>query len=148
MEQTLIIAKPDAVQRGLVGEIVGRFERRGLRLAALKLMNVSRDLAERHYGEHVGKGFYEGLVSYITSGPVVVGVVAGPDAIKLVRATVGATRPAEAAPGSIRGDLASDVGRNLVHASDSPESAAREIGLFFQPDEIADYELAIAPWVS
>ncbi|HET9014486.1 MAG TPA: nucleoside-diphosphate kinase [Thermomicrobiaceae bacterium] len=147
MERTLIIVKPDGVQRGLAGEIVSRFERRGLKLVGLKLQRVSRELAERHYGVHRGKPFYQGLVDYITSGPVVVGVLEGPDAVAAVRNTVGATDPAKAAAGTIRGDLGVAIGRNLVHASDGAETAAHEIGLFFQPDELVSYSRALDPWI-
>lgn len=135
-EQTLVIIKPDGVQRGLVGEIIGRLERRGLKIVAMELRVIERELAERHYGEHKGKPFYDGLVDYITSGPVVTLVLEGPQAIAATRATMGATRPVEAAPGTIRGDLGMMVGRNLIHGSDSPESAAREVALFF-PNGVA-----------
>jgi nucleoside-diphosphate kinase len=130
-ERTLVIIKPDGVQRGLIGEIIGRLERRGLKVVALNLLTIDRTVAERHYGEHAGKPFYAGLVDYITSGPVVTMVLEGPQAIAATRATVGATRPVEAAPGTIRGDLGLMVGRNLIHASDGTESAAREVALFF-----------------
>jgi nucleoside-diphosphate kinase len=146
-ERTLVIVKPDAMQRGLIGEIVGRLERRGLKLEGLKLLRVDRALAERHYAEHQGKPFYEGLVSYITACPVVVAVFAGEGAITTVRATIGKTNPAEAAPGTIRGDFALEVGRNLIHASDGPESAAREVGLFFAREELLTYERATDPWI-
>jgi nucleoside-diphosphate kinase len=147
-ERTLVIVKPDGMQRGLAGEILGRLERRGLKIEGLKLMQIDRALAERHYAEHQGKGFYEGLVSYITACPVVVAVFAGVGAITAVRATVGKTNPAEAAPGTIRGDLALEVGRNLIHASDGPESARREVGLFFRPDELLSYARATDPWIT
>ena len=130
-QTTLIILKPDAVQRKLVGEIVGRFEKKGLTLKQMKLMTISRDLAETHYGEHKGKGFYEDLVGFITGGPVVVMALEGPEAIKLARTMMGATKFTDAAPGTIRGDYAHDLTANLVHGSDSPESAAREVELFF-----------------
>ena len=131
-ERTLIIVKPDGVQRGLVGEILGRLERRGLKLVALTFMNVERTLAEEHYAEHQGKPFYEGLVSYIMSGPVVVGVFEGVAAVAAVRSTVGVTNPAKAAPGTIRGDLGIEIARNLIHASDEqPGSAVREVALWF-----------------
>lgn len=130
-ERTLVIIKPDGVQRGLIGEIIGRLERRGLKVVGLSLQTIGREIAERHYGEHAGKPFYAGLVDYITSGPVVTMVLEGPQAIAATRATVGSTRPVEAAPGTIRGDLGLMVGRNLIHASDGPESAAREVDLFF-----------------
>lgn len=147
MEQTLVIAKPDAVQRGLVGEIFGRLERRGLKLVACQMLQVDRALAEEHYAEHKGKGFYEGLVSFITSSPVVAAVFTGPGAIATVRSTVGATNPANAAPGTIRGDLGVDVGRNLIHASDGTESAAREIALWFGPDAVLDWTRAQEQWI-
>lgn len=147
MERTLIIVKPDAMQRGLAGEVISRFERRGLRIAGLKLMKIDRALAERHYGEHVGKPFYEGLVSFITSTPVVVGVLEGPNAVQAVRNTMGATNPLNANGGTIRGDLAISVGPNLVHGSDSPQSAEREIGLFFKPEEIVSYERDFERWL-
>lgn len=131
-ERTLILVKPDGVQRGLIGEILGRLERRGLKLVALKLVQVERGLAEEHYAEHKGKGFYEGLVAYIMGGPVVAAVFEGADAVAAVRATVGATNPAKAAAGTIRGDLGIEIARNLIHASDTePGSATREIGLWF-----------------
>jgi nucleoside-diphosphate kinase len=147
MERTLIILKPDAVQRGLVGEIIGRLERRGLQLIGLKMLAVERALAERHYAVHQGKPFYDGLIAYITSSPVVAGVLAGHNAVAITRATVGATRPAEAAPGTIRGDLAVDVGRNLIHASDSVENGEQEVNLWFRPDELVEYQLANQPWI-
>ncbi|MGQ9907225.1 MAG: nucleoside-diphosphate kinase [Candidatus Flexifilum sp.] len=135
-ERTLIIVKPDAVQRGLTGEIIKRFEQRGLRIIGLKLMQVSRELAERHYAIHAGKPFYEGLVNYITSAPVVVMALEGTNAVVNARNTIGATRPHEAAPGSIRGDFALEVGRNLVHGSDSPENGLAEVANFFSEDEL------------
>jgi len=147
VQRTLVIVKPDGVQRGLVGEILGRFERRGLKLVGLKLINVGHSLAQTHYAEHRGKFFYEDLVQHLTSGPCVVGVLEGPQAIPVVRAMVGATRPHEAAPGTIRGDLALVGLRNLVHAADGPQSAAREIALFFQPDELLDYSRELDRWV-
>jgi nucleoside-diphosphate kinase len=147
MERTLIILKPDAVQRGLIGEILGRLERRGLKLVALKLLAVPRSLAEQHYAVHQGKGFYAGLINYITSGPVVVGVLEGNDAIQIVRNTVGATRPNEAAAGTIRGDLALEVGRNLIHASDGPDTARDEIALWFTSDALAAWERSTDRWI-
>ena len=146
MERTLIIVKPDGVQRGLVGPVLGRFEARGLKIVGLKLMRISRDLAARHYAEHQGKPFYEGLVAFITSGPTVVGAVEGPGAIKMVREMMGTTNPANAAPGTIRGDYAVALSYNVIHGSDGPESAQREIGLFFTPDELLDYERAADKW--
>lgn len=147
MERTLVIIKPDGVQRGLIGPILTRFENRGLRTVAMKFMQIDRALAERHYAIHKGKFFYEDLVRYITSGPVVVMVLEGPEAIKVVRAMVGATRPHEAAPGTIRGDFALTGLRNLIHASDSPDTAAAEIGLFFTPDEIVSYTRELDKWI-
>ncbi|CAA9567926.1 MAG: Nucleoside diphosphate kinase [uncultured Thermomicrobiales bacterium] len=146
-QRSLVIIKPDAVQRGLTGEILARYERRGLRIVALKLEVVSRETAERHYAEHEGKPFFAGLVDYITSSPSVVLILEGPDAIGVVRTMNGATRPAEAVPGTIRGDFGLTVGRNLVHASDSVESAAREVGIFFDADAALVYQRAIDPWI-
>jgi nucleoside-diphosphate kinase len=147
LERTLVLVKPDAMQRGLASEILGRFERRGLRIAGLKLMQVDRALAERHYGEHAGKPFFEGLVGYITSFPIIAAVFEGTGAIEAVRTTMGKTNPRDAAPGTIRGDFGLEIGRNLVHGSDSPESAAREIALFFEPAELLDIRRDIDPWV-
>ncbi|MGI8925564.1 MAG: nucleoside-diphosphate kinase [Tepidiformaceae bacterium] len=140
-ERTLVLVKPDAMQRGLAGEILGRLERRGLRIAALKLLQIDRPLAERHYAEHVGKLFYAGLVEFISSAPVIAVVFEGTDAIRAVRQTAGTTDPVDeaATPGSIRADLGLEKGRNLVHASDSAESAAREIALFFRPEEVLSW---------
>ena len=146
-EQTLIIIKPDGVQRALVGEIIGRLERRGLRLVAMELRQIPRELAERHYGEHVGKPFYAGLVEYITSGPVVTLVVEGPGAIGVVRSTVGVTNPANAAPGTIRADYGLTIGRNLIHASDGPESAGREVALFFGDRQPLAYRRDVDRWI-
>lgn len=131
MERTLILVKPDAFARGLTGEIIARFEAKGLRLAALAQMTVPRELAERHYAEHAGKGFYEELVQFITSGPLVAMVLEGDQAVAAARQVIGATDPLQASPGSIRGDYAVAVGQNMVHGSDSQESAAREVALFF-----------------
>jgi nucleoside-diphosphate kinase len=131
VDRTLILVKPDAFARGLTGEIVARFERKGLKVAALRSMTVSRELAERHYAEHAQRPFFGELVSFITSGPIVAMVLEGPEAVTAARQVIGATNPLEAAPGSIRGDFAIDTGRNLVHGSDSPTSAARESVLFF-----------------
>ena len=147
LERTLIIVKPDGVQRGLVGEILGRLEGRGLKIVALQLQNVSREVAEKHYGEHKGKPFFPGLIDYITSGPVVTAVLEGPSAIEATRATMGSTNPAKAGPGTIRGDFALIMGRNLIHGSDGPESAAREIGIFFGGSDIASYARSTDPWV-
>ena len=147
MERTLIIVKPDAVQRGLIGEIVRRFENRGLRIVGMKFMHVSRELAGRHYAIHLGKPFYEGLIDYITSAPVVVMVLEGTQAVTIARNTIGATRPAEAAAGTIRGDLGLEVGRNLVHGSDSVENAEKEVSLFFSPDELVDWVRDTDCWI-
>jgi nucleoside-diphosphate kinase len=132
MDRTLILVKPDAFARGLSGEIIARFERKGLKLAALRQMTVTRELAERHYAEHAERPFFGELVDFITSGPIVAMVLEGPDAVRAARQVIGATNPLEAAPGTIRGDLAIEMGENMVHGSDSPESAAREAGLFFE----------------
>jgi nucleoside-diphosphate kinase len=131
-ERTLVICKPDAVERGLVGEIISRIERKGLRIAEMRLMSISKELAGRHYAEHQGKPFYDDLVAFITRGPVVVMSVEGPEAWKVLRTLMGATNPRDAAPGTIRGDLAIELTENLVHGSDSAESAARELALFFE----------------
>lgn len=147
MEQTLIIVKPDGVQRGLVGEIIARFERRGLRIVALKMLQMSRDMAERHYDVHKGKHFYDQLVEYISSGPVVAAVVEGPDVISTVRKMVGKTRPNEAEPGTIRGDLAVTGLRNLIHASDAPDTARQEISLFFNANEVLAYGRDVDKWI-
>ena len=148
MQRTLILVKPDGVQRGLVGEVISRLEARGLKLVALKLMRMSQDLAHRHYEAHTDKPFFKGLVEFITSGPLVAMVVEGEDVVKVVRATMGETDPVNAGPGTIRGDLAVEIGRNIVHGSDSPEAAEREIGLFFQPGELVDYTRATDSWIT
>ena len=147
MERSLIILKPDAVQRGLIGPILTRLEQRGLRLAGLKLMRIDEALARRHYAVHEGKPFFNGLVEYITSGPVVVAVVTGKGVIATVRSTVGATNPAQAAPGTIRGDYAVEIGRNLIHASDSPENGEQEVALFFRPEELVELERSTDRWI-
>lgn len=147
MERTLILIKPDAMQRGLATEILGRLERRGVRIVGLKLMQVDRELAERHYGEHRGKPFFEGLVSYITACPIIAAVLEGTNAVESVRNTMGKTNPKDAAPGTIRGDYGLEIGRNLVHGSDSVESAEREVNLFFAPSEVLEVKRAIDPWV-
>jgi len=146
-ERTLVLVKPDGVQRLLAGRILARYEERGLRLVGLKLMVVSRDVAERHYAVHREKPFFRGLVDFITSGPLVAAVLEGPNAIAVVRAMNGATRPHEAAPGTIRGDFALETAQNLVHASDSAETAESEVGLWFDADELLDYEREIDRWV-
>jgi len=147
MERTLIIIKPEGVQRGLIGNVITRFEQRGLKFVGLKLIHITPELAEQHYGVHKGKGFYAGLVKHITSSPVVVGVVEGPKAITIVRTSMGATNAAEALPGTIRGDYALEIGFNIVHGSDGPETAIQEINLFFKPEELVDYSLATEQWV-
>jgi nucleoside-diphosphate kinase len=147
VETTLVLVKPDGVQRGLIGEIIARLEHRGLKLTAAKYLQVSQELAETHYAVHKGKPFYEGLIRYITSAPVMAMVWAGPNAVAAVRQTMGATRPTEAAPGTIRHDYALEVGRNLTHASDSPENAQTEINLWFKPSEIVDWKRSDDPWI-
>ncbi|MCZ8512943.1 nucleoside-diphosphate kinase [Paenibacillus filicis] len=147
MEQTFLMVKPDGVQRGLVGEIVRRFERKGLKLVAAKLLQVSREQAEKHYEEHYGKDFYDRLIQFITSGPVFAMVWEGDRAIALTRAMIGKTDALEAAPGTIRSDFAVHTNLNLIHGSDSPESAAREIANYFAQDEIVSYEKTVQPWI-
>jgi nucleoside-diphosphate kinase len=142
MERTFVMMKPDGVQRGLIGKIIQRFEDRGMKIVAMKLIQVTKQIAERQYEEHVGKPFYNLLMEYILSGPVVVMVVEAPEAIKQVRRIVGATNPQDADVGTIRQTWAQDVSRNIIHASDKPESAEREIGIFFNKNEILDYPLA------
>jgi len=146
-ERTLVLVKPDAMQRGLAGEVIGRLERRGLRIAAMKLLQITRPLAEEHYAEHKGKGFYEGLVDYITSCPVVAVVFEGTNSVAVVRATIGSTDPAAATPGTIRADFGLERGRNLVHASDSTGSAAREVELFFKETELVDWGRDTDRWI-
>ena len=147
-ERTLVLVKPDGVQRGLVGVILGRLEARGLKLVGLKLLQVDEALAKRHYAAHLDKPFFAGLLQHITSGPVVATVVEGENAVEAVRQLMGATDPVKAAPGSVRGDLALNIGRNLIHGSDSPESAATEVALFFQPQELVSWAWALDPWVT
>ncbi|MBI4312562.1 MAG: nucleoside-diphosphate kinase [Chloroflexi bacterium] len=147
MERTLVLLKPDAVQRGLVGQIIARLEARGLKIAAMKLMQMDQALAHRHYEAHVGKGFFPGLVGFITSGPLVAMVLEGKDAVAIVRNTMGETNAAKAAPGTIRGDFAIDIGRNLIHGSDAVDSAKREIAIFFRDSEILSYSRANDPWI-
>jgi nucleoside-diphosphate kinase len=147
-ERTFAMVKPDGVQRGLVGEIIRRYEARGLKLVGVKLMQVPKSMAEEHYAEHKGKGFYNGLVSYITSGPVVALCLEGKNAVSVVRTVNGATKPWDAAPGSIRGDLALDIGRNVVHGSDSVEAAGRELSIYFGKDDLVSYEVANAKWIT
>jgi nucleoside-diphosphate kinase len=147
MQRTLVLAKPDAVQRGLVGEIIGRFERKGLKLVGLRLLAVPRDMAEQHYAVHAGKHFYDGLVEFITSGPVAAIALEGPDAIAAVRKMVGRTMPNEAEPGTIRGDLGISGLRNLIHASDAPETAEAELDLWFGADAVVEYAREIDEWI-
>ncbi len=147
MERSLIILKPDAVQRGLIGPILTRVEQRGLRLAGLKMMQIPEALARTHYAVHQGKPFFEGLVDYITSGPVIVAVVTGNNVVQIVRTMLGATNPVQAAPGTIRGDFALEVGRNLMHASDSPENGENEVNLFFEEDELIELSRSVDPWI-
>lgn len=147
MERTYLMVKPDGVQRGLAGEIIARFEKKGFKIAALKMLRISRELAEKHYGEHVGKPFFEGLVGFITSGPVVAMVIEGKDAVNAAREMMGATNPLKAAPGTIRGAYGIDIGRNVIHGSDSRESAEREIALFFKEEELLDYSREIDCWI-
>ena len=146
MQTTFLMVKPDGVQRGLVGEVIKRLEDRGLRITALKMMTIEQERAEEHYSEHEGKDFYEPLLEYITSGPVVAMAVAGKDAISMVRKMVGATDPHEANPGTIRGDYGIEIGRNIVHAADSPESAERELDIFFDKSEYNNYTRAEETW--
>lgn len=148
MQRTFVMLKPDTVQRGLIGEVIGRFERKGLKLRALKLLSVSEDQAMRHYAVHEGKPFYAGLISYIRSSPVVAMVLEGPEAVAQVRALVGATKPNEAAPGTIRGDLGVDISNNLVHAADSPENAEYEIGVYFTEAELVGFNRSSEGWIS
>lgn len=148
MERTLVLVKPDGVQRGLAGAVLNRFERRGLKLIGLKLMQVDEALADRHYAEHVGKPFFAGLRDFITSSPLVAAVFEGEGAVQIARSTMGATNPAAAAPGTIRADFAVDLGRNVVHGSDSPESGEREASLFFDEAELVSWERDSERWIS
>jgi nucleoside-diphosphate kinase len=147
MQRTLVLVKPDGVQRGLIGRIVARLEQRGLKLVAMKLMRISRELAGRHYAEHRDKPFYEGLIAFITSGPVVAMIWEGREAVTVVRSVMGSTDPLKAAPGTIRGDLALDLGMNLIHGSDSVDRAESEMALFFSADELHDYERTADRWI-
>lgn len=147
MEQTLVLIKPDAVQRGLIGEVISRLERRGLKLVGAKFVQVSQELAETHYAIHKGKPFYDGLISYITSSPVMAMVWQGPNAIAAVRQTMGSTKPVEASPGSIRHDFGLEVGRNLTHASDSPENGTLEVALWFDTQELVSWERDTDRWI-
>jgi nucleoside-diphosphate kinase len=148
LEQSLIILKPDALQRGLMGPILTRLEARGLKFTGLKLMQISSELANQHYAVHKGRPFFDGLVSYITAAPVLVAAIAGKDVVAIIRSTVGATNPVQAAPGTIRGDFGINIGRNLIHASDSPENGASEVALFFKPEELVSSERALDQWVT
>ena len=148
MEETLVLLKPDGVQRGLVGEVISRLERRGLKLVAMKLMLADDALARRHYAEHEGKMFFQGLLDFITSSPLVAMVWQADDAVAIVRGTMGETDPKKSLPGTIRGDLGINIGRNLVHGSDSLASAGREIGLFFKEEEIVNYTRNTDPWIT
>jgi len=148
VERTLFLVKPDGVQRGLVGEVVSRIERKGLKIVGMKLVQVTQELAHRHYEEHVEKPFFQGLVQFITASPVVALVLQGAGSVDAVRQAMGATDPKKAAPGTLRGDLGMDMGRNLVHGSDSPQSAAREVALFFSEDELLDWPRALEWWVT
>ena len=147
MERTLVIVKPDGVQRGLIGEIIARLERRGLKLVGLKFMQITPELARRHYAVHQGKPFYEPLVAYITSSPVTVMVWEGKQAIEVVRKTMGATNPVNAEPGTIRADFGVEIGRNLVHGSDGPETAAFEVALFFREEELVSWARSGERWI-
>jgi nucleoside-diphosphate kinase len=148
MEKTLVILKPDAVQRGLIGAIIERLERRGLKIVALKLMQIDQALARQHYAVHEGRPYFDGLISHVTSAPVVVLVLEGKGVIEITRKTMGTTNPAEAAPGTIRADYGIETRRNLMHASDSPEAAQQEIALFFREDEIIPYQRDVERWIS
>ena len=147
MERSLVLVKPDGVERALIGEVISRLERRGLRLVAAKFMQVSRELADTHYAIHQGKPFYDGLISYITSAPVMAMAWEGPNAVAAIRQTMGATRPTEAAPGSLRHDFALEVGRNLTHASDTVENGANEDNLWFRPEELVNWTREVDRWV-
>ncbi|HON78370.1 MAG TPA: nucleoside-diphosphate kinase [Spirochaetota bacterium] len=147
MERSFVMIKPDGVQRQLIGELLAKFERKGFRLAGAKFMKVSEDLAKKHYGEHEGKPFFGELVEFITSGPVFAMAIEGPNCISMIRKMVGATKPEDAEPGSIRGDYVSYMGKNIIHASDSPESAKRELALWFTADELIDYTRSVDAWI-
>lgn len=146
-ERTLVLCKPDAVQRGCVGQIVSRFERKGLKIAGMKMLHVDEALANRHYQEHLEKAFYPQLRDFITSSPVIALVIEGDNAVEVVRVLMGTTNPQNAAPGTIRGDFGINLTKNLVHGSDSPVSAEREIGLFFDESELHDYEMTVKDWL-
>lgn len=148
MERTLVLVKPDAMQRGLAGKIISRLEQRGLKIVAVKLLHMDKEMASKHYDIHQGKPFFEDLIDYITSAPIIAAVLEGPRAVDVTRNTMGATSPVDAAMGTIRGDFALEIGRNLVHGSDSLENAKKEIALFFAPQEIVSYERDIDKWVT
>ncbi len=147
MERTYVMVKPDGVQRNLIGEIISRFEKKGFKIVGLKMLQMDRAMAEKHYTEHIGKPFFEGLASYITSGPVVAMVLEGKDVVATTRAMNGATNPANAGPGTIRGDYAIEVGRNVIHASDSVDSANREIAIYFNESELCEYKKMLDEWI-
>ena len=147
MECSLVLVKPDGVQRGLIGKVIARLERRGLRLSGAKFMQVSKALAEEHYAIHKGKPFYEGLIAYITSAPVMAMAWEGPNAVAAIRQTMGATRPLEAAPGTVRHDFALEVGRNITHASDSPENGRQEVALWFRQEELVSWSRDLDQWI-
>ncbi|MFZ5945252.1 MAG: nucleoside-diphosphate kinase [Bacillota bacterium] len=147
MERTFVMIKPDGVQRGLIGEITARFEKKGFKIVGMKLLKVSEELAAKHYAEHQGKGFYPGLVKFITSGPVIAIVVEGKNAVAEVRKLNGVTNPADAQSGTIRGDFAQEIGRNVIHGSDSLENAQREIAIYFNSDELVEYEYLPEKWL-
>jgi len=146
-ERTLVLIKPDGVQRGLVGEILGRFEKKGLHLVGLKLLTIDTAMAEKHYAEHAGKAFFPSLIQFITAGPVVAMVWEGPDVVGIVRGMMGATNPVQAAPGTVRGELAISMGMNLIHGSDAASTATREIDLFFGPEELCSWKAALSDWL-
>ncbi len=147
MERTYVMIKPDGVQRNLVGEIISRFEKKGFKIVGLKMLQIDRAIAEKHYAEHIGKPFFEGLASYITSGPVVAMVLEGKDVVAAARAMNGATNPANAGPGTVRGDMAIEVGRNVIHGSDSVDSAKREIFIYFTEEELCEYKKVLENWI-
>lgn len=148
MERTFLMLKPDAVQRGLTGEIIARLEKKGFQLIAMKFMRLTREMAEKHYAEHVGKAFFAGLVDYITSGPVVAMGWQGQDIVTVARDLMGATNPAKAAPGTIRGTYAVHIGRNIIHGSDSPASAERELAIYFRPEDFVTWERSNQAWIT
>ena len=148
MERTLVLLKPDTIQRGLAGAVISRLESRGLKIVAMKMLHMDRAMATRHYEAHVGKPFFEGLMGFTTSSPLIAIVMEGTNAVEITRSTMGATDPLDARPGTIRGDMAINIGRNLIHGSDSPERAVREISLFFSPQEIMDYVRSVEPWIT